>query len=290
MTDLSNSNNDKLEATGERLLVDYKNSTAVEHLHRYSIAKSMVIGKVVLDIACGEGYGSNLLAQDAAFVYGVDIASDAVSYARKKYRKQNLQFMEGSAAAIPLEDDSIDILVSFETIEHHDKHIEMMKECKRVLKPNGILIISSPDKKFFSDIPQYKNEFHVKELYKQEFYDLVKSYFSFVHLYKQGIVKGSLIYNEDGGDKSTLLFHTGDYEAVGYVADIMNPMYNLIIASNSALETYPASYFESDFVDNELLQNVMKYKSLYESVCRSKAYQFSRFLLLPARVVRKLFR
>ena len=280
----------KLKATGERLLVEYKNSTTVEHLHRYSIAKDFVSGKVVLDIACGEGYGSNLLAQNAKFVYGVDIAADAVSHAKQKYQKDNLSFLEGSAAKIPLDSNSIDILISFETIEHHDKHIEMMEECKRVLKPNGVLIISSPDKKFFSDIPQYKNEFHVKELYKQEFYDLVKSYFTFVHLYKQGIVKGSLIYNEDEGLQSTLLFHAGDYKKMGYVADIKNPMYNLIIASDSPLDAYPTSCFESDFVDNDLLETVMKYKSLYESVCRSNAYRFSRLLFLPVRIVKKLFR
>ena len=74
---------------------------------------------------------------------------------------------------IPLDDDSVDLVISFETIEHHDKHHEMMAEIRRVLAPEGILMLSSPDKKYYSDIPKFQNSYHIKELYFEEFKDLV---------------------------------------------------------------------------------------------------------------------
>jgi len=62
-----------------------------------------------------------------------------------------------------------DLVVSFETIEHHDEHEQMLAEVKRVLKPDGMAIISSPDKAIYTDKPEYHNSFHVKELYREEF-------------------------------------------------------------------------------------------------------------------------
>ena len=75
-------------------------------------------------------------------------------------------------------DARVDFVVSFETIEHHDQHLQMMMEIRRVLRPDGVLIISSPDKHEYSDVPGFKNEFHVKELYLSEFVDLLSSHFS----------------------------------------------------------------------------------------------------------------
>ena len=150
----------------------------LEHLHRYHWAAQFSRGKRVLDIACGEGYGSEILARSATHVIGVDLSEDAVVHASRKYRRNNLEFLVGSCDRIPVPDGRIDLVVSFETIEHHDRHQEMMREIKRVLYPEGILIISSPDKYVYSDIPGYKNEFHVKELYAREFEALLKEHFA----------------------------------------------------------------------------------------------------------------
>jgi ubiquinone/menaquinone biosynthesis C-methylase UbiE len=166
-----------LEWTGERYVPGVGGDIELEHLHRYMIARELAKDKVVLDIACGEGYGSNLLAMVASHVVGVDIVEDVIAGARNKYRQDNLTFKVGSCTDIPLENSSVDLVVCFETIEHHDKHREMLAEIKRVLLPNGILIISSPDKYEYSDKPNYSNPFHVKELYRNEFEDLVTEYF-----------------------------------------------------------------------------------------------------------------
>ena len=186
-----------MEATGERYLPDQMNGQIkAEHLNRYYFVTTQfdLKEKTVLDIASGEGYGSNILAQHAKQVYGVDIAEEAVTHANSKYKSNNLKYLQGSATSIPIGNGTIDMVVSFETIEHHDKHEEMMQEIKRVLKPNGILIISSPNKKEYTDVPGYANHYHIKELYTDEFTNLVSHYFSNTKLLWQRYIDGSIIY------------------------------------------------------------------------------------------------
>jgi ubiquinone/menaquinone biosynthesis C-methylase UbiE len=111
-----------LPQTGERYLPEVSGATELEHLHRYLLARQIIGGKRVLDLACGEGYGSFSMSSVALSVVGVDISPETVLHAQSKYQRDNLRFLEGSCEAIPVADDSIDIVVSFETIEHHPHH------------------------------------------------------------------------------------------------------------------------------------------------------------------------
>ena len=163
--------------TGERFLPTEAGNIALEHLHRYFQAREIAAGKVVLDIASGEGYGSAILAEAALSVTGVDISDEAVAHARRRYQRDNLQYLVGDCAQIPLPDASVDMVVSFETIEHHNRHEEMLREIKRVLREDGVLLISSPDKKYYSDELNYSNPYHVKELYRDEFEALIGRHF-----------------------------------------------------------------------------------------------------------------
>ena len=170
-----------MESTGERFVPHLQGEIELEHVHRYLLAKELIQpGSVVLDIACGEGYGTSILSSVASRAIGVDVARDAIFHARKNYTAKDIEFKVGSCASIPLANRSVDCVVSFETIEHHDLHDEMMAEIKRVLKPSGLLIISSPDKYYYSIEPDTKNEFHVKELFEHQFKDLVSKHFSVV--------------------------------------------------------------------------------------------------------------
>ena len=136
-----------MEFTGERYVPTEAGEIRHEHLHRYAWCARLVEGKDVLDIACGEGYGSAMLARRARSVRGVDIAGDAVAHANATYQGiHGLEFMRGNAAEIPLADNSVDVVVSFETIEHHDRHQEMLSEIRRVLRSDGLLVISSPNR------------------------------------------------------------------------------------------------------------------------------------------------
>lgn len=157
-----------MDFTGERYIPSLAGQIKYEHLHRYALCLEFVSGKAVLDIASGEGYGSALLARVAQSVVGVDIDSECIRYAKQKYNNPKLNFLLGSCESIPLDNKSVEVVTSFETIEHHNKHEEMMLEIKRVLKPGGLLIISSPDRLNYSDKQNYSNPFHVKELYYDE--------------------------------------------------------------------------------------------------------------------------
>ncbi|MCB0520256.1 MAG: methyltransferase domain-containing protein [Lewinellaceae bacterium] len=175
-------------------MTDFKIS--YEHWHRYLYATNFSKGKTVLDIASGEGYGAFLLAENAAKVVGVDIDGDAVRQATQKYHRKNLSFLEGSVSRIPIEGTArFDLIVSFETIEHVDagQQAAFMGEVKRLLKPGGVFIVSTPDKLVYSDLPNYRNEFHVKEFYAAEFRDFLQGSFKYVEILGQDIYTSSYI-------------------------------------------------------------------------------------------------
>src|SRR4051794_1437105 len=101
-------NSDGMEWTGERMVpVSQPSIGSVEHLHRYALALEIVTGRDVVDIASGEGYGSNLLSTSAAHVTGIDISEDSIKFASGKYSSDRLAFKVGSAAEIPLDDNSV---------------------------------------------------------------------------------------------------------------------------------------------------------------------------------------
>lgn len=176
-----------MEITGERYIPGMDESIEIEHLHRYAVAKGLVGNLDVLDIASGEGYGSAILASAAKSVVGVDIALEAIHYARAKYNSKfrNLRFLTGSCASVPLPDDSVDAVVSFETLEHHSDHHKMMEEVRRVLRPDGFLVISTPNIDVYRYANNHVNPYHVKEIGLSDLLDLLKDYFDAVLVYGQ---------------------------------------------------------------------------------------------------------
>lgn len=181
--------------SGERYLPELAGQIRYEHLHRYAFCRPYALGRNVLDIACGEGYGSAILAQVATHVVGVDIAPEAVNHARERYqgRFSNLEFVLGSATGIPYPDESFDLVVSFETIEHLSEQEAMLSELRRVLCPDGILIISTPDRDVYHRAYGAENHFHVKELDKPSFKKMLRRHFPFVDLYGQRFVTSGWI-------------------------------------------------------------------------------------------------
>ncbi|MGV3697944.1 class I SAM-dependent methyltransferase [Flavobacterium sp.] len=260
--------------TGERLETFVYSRDTIEHLHRYSIVSEYIENKVVLDIACGEGYGSNIMSEKAQLVYGVDIDQTTIELASRKYVKPNLKFSHGDATNIPMEDDSVDVVVSFETIEHHDQHEKMMSEIKRVLKPNGLMIISTPDKLYYSDIPKFNNKFHVKELYKKEFYSLIEGYFSKVQMLTQKYSFGVSIVENDGNEGLTI--YTGSYSEVSKKE--IGPLYLIAIASDAEFKQHKASIFEGGGFLNEQTERVYR---------NSPSFRIGKFILRPILFFRK---
>ena len=232
-----------LEATGERFLPEMQGTIALEHLHRYALAKDFAAGKTVLDIACGEGYGSSLLAGTAARVYGVDIAADAIAHAKVVYGRPNLEFLVGRCAQIPLPDGAVDLVVSFETIEHHTEHEAMFKEIKRVLRPGGLMIMSSPDKSEYTERAHHANAYHVKELYADEFRQLVECFFSHVAILGQRVLYASAILPVGLRGEAVEYFRENG-GAIQSAQGMVRPCYQVAMASDAALPSVTSTLFE----------------------------------------------
>ena len=265
----------KSKYTGERLETTIYNRNTLEHLHRYAVALEFAKGKRVLDIACGEGYGSKLLADIALEVIGVDINEKTIIDASEKYKKGNLRFLTGAADNIPLESKYFDVVVSFETIEHHDRHDEMMQEIKRVLKNDGLFIISSPDKLNYSDKRNYVNQFHVKEMYEDEFKSLMQKYFSFTTYFYQKVLYGSILLPEKG-----ISFHaeyTGNYQQIMQSNDF-SAMFIVCIASNSHQINFDLTIF-SDNLMHERSADIYK---------NSFTYKVGDLILKPFKMIKRL--
>lgn len=241
-----------MEFTGERYVPEVHGNIEIEHIHRYLLACEAVVGKVVLDLASGEGYGSAMLARTARKVTGVDVSQEAISHAREKYQSENLDFRLGSCSAIPLEDASIDVVVSFETIEHHSEHQAMMREIKRVLRPGGALIISSPDKLEYSDKPGYSNPHHVKELYRDEFCKLVSSYFKNHRIFGQRVVYGSAIFGED----SSIPVHSYNLadNTLSPIRGVPHAVYLVAVASDVEVPLIGSGLLEQQIEGSDVVQ------------------------------------
>ncbi|HEY0100843.1 MAG TPA: methyltransferase domain-containing protein, partial [Pyrinomonadaceae bacterium] len=221
-----------------------------EHLHRYALAQEFVKGKEVLDIACGEGYGAALMSAAARSVVGVDIDAAVIEHARRKYAAHpNLVFRTGSCDSIPLPDRSVEVVTSFETIEHHDQHQEMMREVRRVLRPGGVLIISSPNRPVYSELYGSSNQFHVKELDYQEFTDLLKEHFHHIAVYGQKLEAGSFVFSVDDTPGRDFTAYSGKGEQLrGALPPLSAPSYFIAICSDAELGIAPG--LESIYLDH----------------------------------------
>jgi len=218
-----------MEFTGERMIPEHNKEDIIysEHILRYNFAKQFVKGKRVLDIACGSGYGTNILAKAGAkYATGIDISKEAAKHAQDTYKRDNLGYQVGNGTNLDIEDNSFDIVVSFETIEHLEEYEQFASELSRVLKKDGLLIISSPNK----DLYHTGNEFHFREFSKKEFQEILQPHFSHTKLLMQNNYLVSALFETDSKipESENALIENFKGEA----------LYFLALCSNTKIPTY----------------------------------------------------
>lgn len=153
-----------------------------EHEARYVFAGKFVKGKQVLDVACGTGIGTDYLRMAGARTcIGVDIDKGAIDLARVAYN--GCTFARCDATRLCLRDGSVDVVVSFETIEHLVDHAKFLQECRRVLRPGGILICSTPNRAISRWYAE--NPYHVREFTVPEFTAMVRKVLGIFEVYVQ---------------------------------------------------------------------------------------------------------
>jgi ubiquinone/menaquinone biosynthesis C-methylase UbiE len=153
------------------------------HLKRYEFARPHCVGKHVLDAGCGVGYGSAFLGESARSVVGVDVSGEAIDYARSRYGGGNVEFAVGDLQQLERGDAEFDAVVAFEVIEHLPHPDRFVAEARRVLKLDGVLIVSTPRAEPGDDRPE--NPFHEQEFARDEFERLLRVSFGRVDVYGQ---------------------------------------------------------------------------------------------------------
>lgn len=174
-----------LELTGERTLPDVpaENYWFRRHLAVYEWIGARTIGQRVLDMACGEGYGSEVLSRSAARVVGVDANPEAHEHARLRYKRQNLHFERGLVETHG-EPAAYDAIVFLQTIEHVQGPVAVLAHFRSLLAPKGVAYVSTPNVLTLAPPGAQKsdNPWHLKEYSAHEFNTLCRSAFDDVRL------------------------------------------------------------------------------------------------------------
>jgi GT2 family glycosyltransferase/glycosyltransferase involved in cell wall biosynthesis/SAM-dependent methyltransferase len=239
-----------IEWTGERCVPWAPDVQVIyEHYHRYLWAGALVADQRVLDLGSGEGFGAALLADSARSVLGVDIDATTVEHSRRNYTAENLEFRVASATDLrDIPDESIDVVVAFEVIEHIADQGAVLAEVQRVLTPAGVLALSTPDREAYAAARDEANVFHERELTQAELTVLLRERFESLVLFGQRTATGSRIDSLTPGEArehgALQIERAGD----GWrEADQPPPIYLIAVASNGPLPEVPPVSTLSDF-------------------------------------------
>jgi SAM-dependent methyltransferase len=160
----------------------------------------------------------------------------------------------------------------------------MFEEFHRVLKPGGLVIISSPDKYHYSDKTNFKNPFHIKELYQKEFKEIMAREFKFTFHLNQNIYYNSIIA-PDSENTSRFTEYQGSFDRLEKFSTLSIPMYNICIGSNNELDLREMALIST--FNSPMLLNDLKNKE--QEIYNSKTYRLGKSLTIPYRLLLRLF-
>lgn len=173
-----------LENELERFLPGFAfKHTELEHELRYKWLEEFINNKEILDIACGSGFGTKILSKKAKSVIGCDIDKEIIDYASYRYSNNNIEYRVENAEDFKL-DNKLDIIISFETIEHLKNVDNYLKSIDNNLKEGGLFFVSTPiSSKEIDNNPD--NKYHIQEWGFREFQKLLEKYFIIKDIYIQ---------------------------------------------------------------------------------------------------------
>ncbi len=174
------------EFTGERVIPGAVDENLwAEHIARYALAARFASRGRILDLGCGTGYGLAELAYKTDLAVGIDIAHEAVAYARESYPAG--QFLQGSVTALPFRDHTFRLITAFEVIEHIEDWPALITEARRTLHPDGFFLVSTPNRLYYtaSRGSAGPNPFHVHEFTHGEFEEALQAAFPHVFILQQ---------------------------------------------------------------------------------------------------------
>ena len=244
-----------IEPTGERFVaMPYDTEVEIEHVHRYASVAPLCVGLRVLDAACGEGYGAAILASaGASHVVALDIDAATLEAARLKYAPHySIDFVEADVAASGLPDAAFDVVVSFETLEHLTAQEAMLDDFKRVLRPDGALVISTPETVAYNAATGVPNPFHVRELTREAFVAALEARFRNVRIYGQRVVFGSLITPPTGDDGPLTAWRRRVDGKVSATDEGENAVYLVAVCSDGPTPALAHTLYEGGIPPNAL--------------------------------------
>jgi O-antigen biosynthesis protein len=173
--------------------------TKLENLYNglasYRFAERYVRGKSVLEVCWEEvGFGTNVLAETASSVESLTNSPEFLEPASTHYPAPNVNYQEADLPKLPYPANHFDVAVVFGVIENLGRPEDLLKEAKRVLKQDGLLVISTPDKQTHTIERSYREPSRRREMYVSDLQELLERHYEHVYIYRQGIVAGSLIF------------------------------------------------------------------------------------------------
>jgi 2-polyprenyl-3-methyl-5-hydroxy-6-metoxy-1,4-benzoquinol methylase len=225
------------EFTGERVIPGKVNEDLwAEHVSRYAFGRRFTAGKRVLDIGCGTGYGTAELAEEARLTVGLDVDRDAVEYASAYFPGPN--FVQCSAKTLPFATNSFDVITAFEVIEHLSDWSLMLAEARRLLCPDGLLIVSTPNKLCYAEArgSSGPNPYHQHEFEFAEFRAALAQVFPYVEILLQDRVEAFAFHRGSSSLRASL----SDARVARASKDPMQANFFVAMCSGSPIPDAPA--------------------------------------------------